>query len=541
MKIISRQKVCSVSTCKNRIVPGISHHKLPSEITDSRRLDQWLINLNAKKPLIKKFIVCSIHFRKECFLTRGTDNIRVLKKTAIPTEYLNFTPLKKFKLYQTRNEELNKEFLEKFQDELIEHSPVEVNDPYPVEVNYPYPVEVNDQSLTDQSDSSSASYTDIEQQSHRSLSISTCGDEETELPHAIGMNLTQDFSNTDIELFQQSHHSCEDEETEVPHTSGMNLTQDFSIQVNMLHEEELMLSENLPTIVERITTVEDLYAWTGVSSFEIMEAIESGFDEVYPKEPIFEFHLSLKQRIYLTLIKLKTNLYYINLAILFNISRISVSRCFRKMVGKIEKILSPCLYWPNKDEIKCNLPKCFQKNFARVRTIFDCTEIEVPRLKCLKCRIVSYSHYKGRQTIKFLIGVSPAGTVVYMSPAYSGKSSDKHIFNMERVIENFENYNDAIMSDKGFHVENECLERGIELIRPHFLRRKTKFSKQEAKVNDEIAKARIHVERVIQRLKQFKIFNQKISRNMLPYMSSIAKIISCLVNIGSPILANKRF
>jgi len=65
---------------------------------------------------------------------------------------------------------------------------------------------------------------------------------------------------------------------------------------------------------------------------------------------------------------------------------------------------------------------------------------------------------------------------------------------------------DAIMVDKGFLIDDLCIEKGIELIRPPFLKNKIQFSKAETLLNKDIACASIHIKGINQRLKMFKIF-----------------------------------
>lgn len=68
----------------------------------------------------------------------------------------------------------------------------------------------------------------------------------------------------------------------------------------------------------------------------------------------------------------------------------------------------------------------------------------------------TYSHFKGRHTVKFLIGVAPSGLITYVSRGFGGRSSDKAIFNLSGLMEKLDPHNDAIMVDKGFLIENEC-------------------------------------------------------------------------------------
>lgn len=84
------------------------------------------------------------------------------------------------------------------------------------------------------------------------------------------------------------------------------------------------------------------------------------------------------------------------------------------------------------------------------------------------CQIATYSHYKGRNTIKFMTGVSSAGIISFVSKPYGGRISDKAIFEQSGLVENLDE-NSAIMVDKGFLIDEMCFDRNIKLIRPSFL------------------------------------------------------------------------
>lgn len=128
-----------------------------------------------------------------------------------------------------------------------------------------------------------------------------------------------------------------------------------------------------------------------------------------------------------------------------------------------------------------------------VRAVLDCSEIPIQLPSCMNCRIATYSHYKSTNTAKFLVAITPSGDIMFISKAYSGKASDKQIFNDERLIEMFDSgkiyylflkqhkiktrhefcycsrYTDAIMVDKGFGIEYELQERNIQMIRMGYL------------------------------------------------------------------------
>lgn len=97
------------------------------------------------------------------------------------------------------------------------------------------------------------------------------------------------------------------------------------------------------------------------------------------------------------------------------------------------------------------------------------------------------------------------------------------------------------MVDKGFLIDNVCLQNGIKLIRPTFLRKKTRFSKEEALLNVKIAKARVHIERTNQRLKTFKILSDKMPQGLISKVEQIFFIISAIVNLSSSIFKDDKF
>ncbi|KAF2881437.1 hypothetical protein ILUMI_24723, partial [Ignelater luminosus] len=137
--------------------------------------------------------------------------------------------------------------------------------------------------------------------------------------------------------------------------------------------------------------------------------------------------------------------------------------------------------------------------------------------------------------------VSPSGMITYLSKAYGGRASDKAIFNKEKIIELLIPGHNAIMVDKGFLIDDECKRNYIKLYRPPFLGRgKSQFSKEEAEETAEIARARVHVER-IQRLKNFTLLKNRYSWTLLPLIDDILVIVSALVNLSEPILSSDKF
>lgn len=252
--------------------------------------------------------------------------------------------------------------------------------------------------------------------------------------------------------------------------------------------------------------------------------------------------MTMKERVAMVLCKLYLNISFECLAILFGVSRQVCSHTFSPTVQLLHCMMDALIHWPSKEENLKNMPSCFKK-FKDTRVVLDCTEIPVDSPQCLQCRIRMYSHYKGRLTIKVLLGVAPSGLIIYRSKCYGGKASDQKIFAESTLIsENIlEPFSDAVMVDKGFRIDSVLEGRNIKMHRPPFVKKKMPLSEQAANFNVNIAVARVHVERVIQRIKLFRILSDKIPWFVVPDIDAIFTITCALVNVSSPVLAKERF
>lgn len=240
-------------------------------------------------------------------------------------------------------------------------------------------------------------------------------------------------------------------------------------------------------------------------------------------------------------IKLKTNLSFLCIAVLFRLHSQTVSTCFQRILPFLTAALKPVIYWPTEDQIRKNMPRYFKPDFEDVIAVLDCTEIPIMKPKCLHCRINTYSHYKSRETAKYLVAVTPAGSISFISSGYGGKISDKQIVLEEKLLDRFTS-GQAVMTDKGFMIGDECRQLGVKLVRPPFLHApQRQLSKTEATQNVSIAAARVHVERAIQRIKIFSFFNTKVDTRFLPVLDNLLVVACAVVNLSNPILANKRF
>ena len=94
------------------------------------------------------------------------------------------------------------------------------------------------------------------------------------------------------------------------------------------------------------------------------------------------------------------------------------------------------------------------------------------------------------------------------------------------------------MADKGFNIGDLLVGKGANLIVPPFLKDKIRFSKRNSKTTSNIAKARIHVERAIARIKDYRILQGAIPITIKNNLDNIFIIVCALTNLGPPLIAD---
>nr|CAI5821440.1 unnamed protein product [Callosobruchus analis] len=88
--------------------------------------------------------------------------------------------------------------------------------------------------------------------------------------------------------------------------------------------------------------------------------------------------LNVRERVLLTMTKLKLDLSYVTLGALFSISGQLCKTYFFDFLTVLSQVLKVCNYFPSAEEVSKNLPKCF-KNFKNCRAVLDCIEIFIQR------------------------------------------------------------------------------------------------------------------------------------------------------------------
>ncbi len=188
--------------------------------------------------------------------------------------------------------------------------------------------------------------------------------------------------------------------------------------------------------------------------------------------------LSSEDQILLVLMKLRLGLLHLDLAERFNVSSATVSKIYRLWIPALATYLQQLIIWPERGVIRQNMPASFKRKFRDCICIIDCTEIFIERPRNLTARAQTWSSYKHNNTCKYLIGISPAGAVMFLSHGWGGRVSDKQI-TVESSFLDKVTIGDCIMADRGFLIEDELAERGAILKIPCFTKGKEQLSAKE--------------------------------------------------------------
>ena len=223
-----------------------------------------------------------------------------------------------------------------------------------------------------------------------------------------------------------------------------------------------------------------------------------------------------------------------DLADKFNVSVSTVSRIVITWANFLYVIFGKQRIWPSRTKVQKRMSADFRKYFPNTRVIIDCTEIYAQNPASLVLKSKLYSNYKSRSTFKSLIGITPWGSVCFVSDLYSGCASDKFITINSGILDLLEP-SDAVMVDKGFLIEDLLQPLGCSLIIPPFLSANAQFTTQEVQTMNEIARLRVHVERAIRRVKEYHIFDKVIPLNLTGSINQIWTVCCLLTNFHGPL------
>lgn len=245
--------------------------------------------------------------------------------------------------------------------------------------------------------------------------------------------------------------------------------------------------------------------------------------------------LTTENELFLVLVRLRLGLFEADLAHRFCITQSTVSRICTSWINFLYIRLCSLPLWAPREIIDSTMPAAFAEKYASTRVILDATEIKCEVPSSLSLQSSTYSSYKSSNTFKGLVGISPNGLVTFVSELFTGSISDRECVIRSGFLELKFDENDAVMADKGFLIQDLLTKKGVNLNMPPFLRHGT-FSKDEVQETKEIASLRIHVERRIQRIKGYHIFDRPVPLTLAPLINQIWTVSTILTNFQAPLL-----
>ncbi len=205
------------------------------------------------------------------------------------------------------------------------------------------------------------------------------------------------------------------------------------------------------------------------------------------------------------MVHLSVGLTHRDLAHRFDIHQSTVSRIITTWANFLYTVLGSVCIWMSEEAVKAHMPKEFQ-DYPDTQVVIDCTELRCQTPSSLLLQSEVFSSYKSHCTFKGLIGMAPHGAVTFVSSLYAGSISDKELLKQSGIVSLLKP-DMAIMVDKGFLVD-DCVP--CKVYRPAYLSKREQMSADEVKETQSIARLRVHVERLIRRVKQHKLFDTVI-------------------------------
>lgn len=165
-----------------------------------------------------------------------------------------------------------------------------------------------------------------------------------------------------------------------------------------------------------------------------------------------ERKMTSKSEFRMTLMKLRLGLLSKDLAKRFDISESLCSRIFLTWLRACSVVLKPLVYIPDEETLIGSKPERFRK-LPDLHSIIDCTELFIETQKDLYLQSSTWSDYKHHNTVKLLVACAPNSSMVYISPSYTGRISDKAL-TLDCGYLDMVPANSMIMADKGFTIAN---------------------------------------------------------------------------------------
>ena len=142
------------------------------------------------------------------------------------------------------------------------------------------------------------------------------------------------------------------------------------------------------------------------------------------------------------------------------------------------------------------MPSCFWAYYGvEVVAIVDRYEIKIETPSNLIVKSSTWSQYKHANTAKVFIAMCPQGVTTFISKAWGGRVSDKHLTLsgfLDKLLPR-----DVILADREFDIGEDVARMQASLKIPAFTCGHDQLSPKDVENTHQLANVRIHIEKVI--------------------------------------------
>ena len=282
--------------------------------------------------------------------------------------------------------------------------------------------------------------------------------------------------------------------------------------------------------------------YTGFPSFGVFRAFYDflgpsvdqltywGTDEPKSKS-VSRTKLCPMDQLLMTLMRLRLNLEEQDLAVRFGISQPTASKYFITWVSFLYRHLSEIDWWPSQESVFSTSPVPFKEKYPLVFAIIDATEVFIETPSDLFLQSSTWSNYKSHNTCKFLVACTPNGCICFISEGYVGSISDVELTKVSGFLERIAKCpGTAVMADKGFTIKDMLKSVNVDLNIPPFVAGKVQLLPSQVQDGRNIASLRIHVERAINRIKNFQILKGVFRLSSARLLNQIITVCAYLTN-----------
>ena len=220
--------------------------------------------------------------------------------------------------------------------------------------------------------------------------------------------------------------------------------------------------------------------YTGLPSWDMYMLIFNFVAPYIPRIRKSRSKLTLQDEFLMVLMRLRLNLLITDISYRFEISNSTVTSIFHQWIEILYLRIKFLVMWPSRDILQHNIPQTFKEAYPSARCIIDCFEIFMERPYSFEAQAQTYSNYKKHNTVKVLIGISPCGTISFLSKCWGGRVTDKFITRESGFLKLIDP-GDVIIADRGFDIGDDIAFYGGKLVIPSFTKGKNSLANKKLK------------------------------------------------------------